>query len=376
MTMARTSTASCHRLRALVTQLAPEPAADGSFASSADPASGRGRANAGMTIAAIKKACAPGHFTNHFTSSLQPSPTKNATQVGSVGRELRCRDAASAGVRMAPCAGAAGYVASVLGGAAVAWAATVLRNGRSRGRVENPTAEAATTDPNVVTTRDQLREVLPVRGSNGQGVEDAPKVLRHLDDQMTGFIGRSPFLQLGTADREGLPYVSPKGDHPGFVMVLDPQTIVIPDRPGNNILMGLQNLLDNPHCGICFEIPGNDTTLRVGGGAALRKDPELLRLLSARGIGATMAIQVKVDYAFFHCAKAYLRSRLWEPASWDAELYAVSFGQYFSGDEDEVEEIDARTRDTYAMVRKAVDGVAAEEYPPVTVVDEEGKDGP
>eukprot|EP01043_Picozoa_sp_COSAG02_P091906 COSAG02_NODE_28580_length_586_cov_31.406571_1_plen_141_part_10 len=141
MTMAMTSTASCHRLRALVAQLAPEPAADGSFAST-DPASGRGRANAGMTIAAIK-ACAPGHFTNHFTRPLQPSPTKNATQlaagVGSVGRELRCRDAASARVRMAPCAGAAGYVASVLGGAAVAWAATVLRNGRTRGRVENPT---------------------------------------------------------------------------------------------------------------------------------------------------------------------------------------------------------------------------------------------
>lgn len=298
--------------------------------------------------------------------------TTQLTASASVGR----RAAASAGAaRTAPCAGAAGYVASALGGAAVAWAAAVLRNGRGSGQVESPTTEAATTDPNVVTTLDQLREILPVRGSNGQGVEDAPKVLRHLDEQMKGFIGRSPFLQLGTADSEGLPYVSPKGDHPGFVMVVDPQTLVIPDRPGNNILMGLQNILDNPRCGICFEIPGNDTTLRVGGFATLRKDPELLRLLSARGIDATMAIQLKVDYAFFHCAKAYLRSRLWEPASWDAELYEVSFGQYFSGDETEVEEIDARVRDTYAMVRKAVDGVAVEEYPPVTVV-EEGTDDP
>ena len=264
-------------------------------------------------------------------------------------------------------------MASALGGAAVAWAATTFRN-RRRGEQAEAQATQPTTapaDPNIVATREQLREILPVRGSNGQGIEDAPKVLRHLDEQMTGFIGRSPFLQLGTADSGGLPYVSPKGDHPGFVLVVDPQTPVIPDRPGNNILMGLQNLLDNPRCGLCFEIPGNDTTLRVGGAATLRKDPELLHMLSARQIDATMAIQVKVEYAFFHCAKAYLRSRLWDPASWSAEPYEVSFGLYFSGDESEVDEIDARVRDTYAMVQKAVDGVGPEAYPPVTTVKKE-----
>ena len=84
-----------------------------------------------------------------------------------------------------------------------------------------------------------------------------------------------------------------------------------------------------------------------------------------------MAIQVKVEYAFFHCAKAYLRSRLWDPASWSAEPYEVSFGLYFSGDESEVDEIDARVRDTYAMVQKAVDGVGPEAYPPVTTVKKE-----
>jgi predicted pyridoxine 5'-phosphate oxidase superfamily flavin-nucleotide-binding protein len=70
--------------------------------------------------------------------------------------------------------------------------------------------------------------------------------LDHLDPQMIGFVERCPFLQLGTADAAGLPFVSPKGDHDGFVMVLNPQTIIIPDRPGNSILMGLQNIIENP----------------------------------------------------------------------------------------------------------------------------------
>ena len=294
-------------------------------------------------------------------------------RLGRVARHVRPVDA-EVRTRMAP-TGAVGYVASALGGAAVAWMATALNRPQQEQTVDEPAGfPTASADPNVVTTRDELREILPVRGSNGQGVEDAPKVLRHLDEQMTGFIERSPFLQLGTADSDGLPYVSPKGDHAGFVLVVDPQTLVIPDRPGNNILMGMQNLLDNPRCGLCFEIPGNDTTLRVGGATTLRKDPELLQLLSAREIDATMAIQVKVEYAFFHCAKAYLRSRLWDPASWDADPYEVSFGLYFSGDEAEVDEIDARTRDTYAMVQKAVDGLAAEEYPKVTVVKEDGEE--
>ena len=113
----------------------------------------------------------------------------------------------------------------------------------------------------------------------------------------------------------------------GFVMILDSSTIVIPDRPGNNILMGLQNMLENPQVGICFEIPGNTTTLRVGGHATLRTDAELLHRLEARGIDATMAIRVDISYAFFHCAKAYMRSRLWEPASWPEETLQVSFGQ-------------------------------------------------
>lgn len=98
---------------------------------------------------------------------------------------------------------------------------------------------------------------------------------------MLGFIERSPFLQLGTADSDGLPYVSPKGDHAGFVTVLNGKTLLIPDRPGNSILMGIQNLIENPSAGLCFEIPGNATTLRVGGRVTLSNDPELLSQVGA-----------------------------------------------------------------------------------------------
>ena len=141
---------------------------------------------------------------------------------------------AAVAARSTPCAGAAGYIASALGGAAVAWAGTSISRKLRQEQPDEPSPAAPpppSDDPNAVTTQLQLREILPVRGSNGQGIEDAPKVLQHLDEQMSGYIERSPFLQLGTADAAGLPYVSPKGDDAGFVMVLDPQTLIIPDRP-------------------------------------------------------------------------------------------------------------------------------------------------
>ena len=166
---------------------------------------------------------------------------------------------------------------------------------------------------------------------------------------------------LGTADAAGLPYVSPKGDHNGFVMVLSPTTIVVPDRPGNSILMGLQNLLENPQCGICFEIPGNTTTLRVGGVAELRKDPELLRRLAACGTDATMAIKIHIKYAFFHCPKAYLRSRLWDSSTWPAEMLEISMGAYFAENEKDIETYDAERKARYATFQDAIDGKIPEE---------------
>ena len=229
-----------------------------------------------------------------------------------------------------PC-GATSAILGAIGGAAVALAATQLRarNGASEAAEPEDKESKPASVPHQVSTVEELRKLLPLR-TGGSGIDDAPKVLDHLDDQMLGFIERSPFLQLGTADEDGLPFVSPKGDHPGFVYVKDPRTLIIPDRPGNSILMGLQNLLANPKAGLCFEIPGNPTTLRVGGKVALSNDPQILAQMPARGLDAMLAIVLQIDYAFFHCAKAYMRSRLWEPDSWPEEMYPVGFGIYFA----------------------------------------------
>ena len=257
-----------------------------------------------------------------------------------------------------PC-GATSAVLGAIGGAAVALAAVRLR--AQNGASAEPEAEESqgAKVPHQVRTVDDLRELLPLR-TGGSGIDDAPKVLDHLDEQMLGFIERSPFLQLGTADEDGLPFVSPKGDHPGFVYVKDPRTLIIPDRPGNSILMGLQNLLANPKAGLCFEIPGNPTTLRVGGKVALSNDPQILAQMPARGLDAMLAIVLQIDYAFFHCAKAYMRSKLWEPDSWPEEMYPVGFGIYFTETAEEAAEMDAGTKATYGMVAAAVDGNGVE----------------
>ncbi len=101
------------------------------------------------------------------------------------------------------------------------------------------------------------------------------KVLAELDDLAIDFISRSPFLVLSTADADGNQDASPKGDHPGFVLVENPSTIVIPERKGNKLLFGLQNILANPHVAMVFMLPGTGETLRVNGSAELTTDPEL-----------------------------------------------------------------------------------------------------
>jgi uncharacterized protein len=152
------------------------------------------------------------------------------------------------------------------------------------------------------------------------------KLLDSLDETSVEFIRRSPFLMLATADSDGHPDVSPKGDLPGFVAIEDSRTLLIPDRRGNRLIFGLQNILANSAVAIIFVIPGTEETLRVRGHAELTADPELLARLSARGRPALLAIRVMVDQCFFHCAKAFKRGRLWEPESWPPRQ-RVSFGR-------------------------------------------------
>ena len=141
------------------------------------------------------------------------------------------------------------------------------------------------------------------------------KQLGKLDRHCRDFIARSPFLCIGTADRNGKADVSPRGDPPGFVQVLDDNTIVIPDRPGNNRLDTMSNIMENPNVGLLFFIPGFEDTLRVNGRATIVRDPAALARAAVNGKAPKVAIRVAVDEAFLHCAKAFKRSRLWDPAS-------------------------------------------------------------
>ncbi len=141
----------------------------------------------------------------------------------------------------------------------------------------------------------------------------ALKCQASLDTHAQAFIRRSPFLCIGTQDGHGKADVSPRGDPVGFVKILDEHTLAIPDRPGNNRLDTLVNIIANPSVGLLFIIPGFDDTLRVSGQASLVNDPDILAGMSVNDRIPKLAIVVKVSEVFMHCAKAFRRSRLWSP---------------------------------------------------------------
>ena len=139
------------------------------------------------------------------------------------------------------------------------------------------------------------------------------KLQSALDRHAQDFIRRSPFLCIGTQDMQGKADVSPRGDPVGFVRVLDQYTLAIPDRPGNNRLDSLVNILANPSVGLLFIIPGFDDTLRVNGRASLVTEPDLLASMTVNDRAPKLAIVVRVSEVFLHCAKAFRRSHLWDP---------------------------------------------------------------
>jgi PPOX class probable FMN-dependent enzyme len=163
----------------------------------------------------------------------------------------------------------------------------------------------------VVTSERELREL--VGYPNERAVK---KDLGRLDEHARAFIARAPFLLLATANAAGRCDVSPKGDAPGFVRVLDDRHLAVPDRPGNKRIDGMRNLLENPHVGLIFLVPGKEDTLRVNGRAWIVRDEALLASLAAMSKRPELAIGVEVEECYLHCPKAFRRSRLWEPASW------------------------------------------------------------
>lgn len=152
-----------------------------------------------------------------------------------------------------------------------------------------------------------------LRAALGSPMELAQrKALPRLDKYCRAFIARATFVTLGTANSAGKADVSPRGDQAGFVLVLDDSTLFLPERPGNARYDSMLNILENPHVGLLFFVPGFEDMLRVNGRARVVDDPKLLVHCEVNGKLPKVGIKVHVDEAFLHCAKAIKRSGLWD----------------------------------------------------------------
>lgn len=139
------------------------------------------------------------------------------------------------------------------------------------------------------------------------------KILDHVDDLCRLWIERSTFLTMATYGSDGSVDVSPKGDPAGFVRVLDPQTLAIPDRPGNHRYDSFDNILQTGGIGLVFLVPNRNEVVRVNGTAQIVQDKPLLKSMAIKGRVPELAVLVRVKEAFYHCGKAIIRSRLWAP---------------------------------------------------------------
>ncbi|MFK7732005.1 MAG: MSMEG_1061 family FMN-dependent PPOX-type flavoprotein [Pseudomonadales bacterium] len=163
------------------------------------------------------------------------------------------------------------------------------------------------------------------------------KIHDQLDPEMREFIAAASLVFISTLDANGLPDISPKGDPAGFVAVHDNNTLSIPERPGNKLMFGFHNVLNNPAIGLIFVIPNCRETLRIKGKATLTQDPELLASLSVGDKPALLATKVAVEECFFHCGKAMIRSKVWQPDTWGAtrkSLIAKQVARQLDGGEE------------------------------------------
>jgi hypothetical protein len=160
-----------------------------------------------------------------------------------------------------------------------------------------------------VTSLAELDAMVPPPSGGAAG-----KTMHRIERYARQFIGLSPFCCLATSDGKGNADVTPRGDKPGFVRVIDESTLLVPERPGNNRMDSLRNIIQYPSLGLLFLIPGFEDTLRVNGRGRVTKDPGMLADSAVDGKLPKFGVLVSVDEVFFHCAKAFRRSGLWDPS--------------------------------------------------------------
>lgn len=172
-----------------------------------------------------------------------------------------------------------------------------------------------------ITTQEELRRVI---------AEPRPatraKILDALDEQSIEFLKRCPFALVSTASADGTIEVSPKGDEPGFIRIEDPRTLLIPERVGNNLAFGLNNIIATGKIGIIALVPATGETLRISGTAEIHDDADLVASLSSLGKPALLATRVRIQHCYFHCARSIVRAKLWNPEAWPAPG-RISFGR-------------------------------------------------
>ena len=142
------------------------------------------------------------------------------------------------------------------------------------------------------------------------------KIIDHIDDHLRAWIEHTTFIAIASSNSKGQMDVSPKGDPAGFAKVLDPKTLAIPDRIGNNRADTFLNVLENPRVGLMCVVPKRKEVIRINGSAEIVADDELRTLTEMNGHRPDLVLLVRVEEAFFHCGKAMIRSRMWQPEHW------------------------------------------------------------
>lgn len=201
-------------------------------------------------------------------------------------------------------------------------------------------------------TAQTIQDEAALRAVIGEPSEQVKKKCRpKLAPLSRRFIEVSPLVCLATSDRQGRCDVSPRGDGPGFVRILDEETLLVPDRPGNKLADSLRNILQNPHVGLLFLIPGVADSFRVNGRAVITTDRELLAASEVEGKVPALGILVDIEDAYPQCGKAFLRSHAWDPARYLTRDQLPSFGelmQEIDSESFDAAEYDAARAERYA----------------------------